>query len=112
MQKNIFYTAGKKYKKRRTFQRTILEIFFSFFILFCRSSSFLFYFNPMFLPERINRGKSRTGYRADPFAGVKMALHQNIPDRFVDIAECEDEKERCMEVKVREIYEKAEPSGT
>ena len=91
-------------KEKNTSENDSLNILL-FFILISNFCSCLFYLNPMFLSERINRGKSRTGYRADPFAGVKMMLHQNIPDRLVDIAEREDEKKRCMEIKVREIYE-------
>ena len=35
-----------------------------------------------------------------------MVLHQSIPDRLVNIAEGKNEKERRMEIKVREIYER------
>ena len=64
-------------------------------------------------PELLDRCDPGVGDRADPFGGVHVALHDDVADRLVDVAQGEDEQERRVErvvggVDARQYHEEHE----
>lgn len=70
---------------------------FRFYLLF-------FIWIPAF-SKLLNRGHARPGYGTDPFSGVEMPLHEDVPDGLIDVAESKHQKEGRVEIEVGEIHE-------
>ena len=59
----------------------------------------------MLFSKLLNRGHARPGYGTDPFSGVEMPLHEDVPDGLIDVAESKHQKEGRVEIEVGEIHE-------
>ena len=58
----------------------------------------------MLFSKLLNRGHARPGYGTDPFSGVEMPLHEDVPDGLIDVAESKHQKEGRVEIEVGEIH--------